>query len=87
MRAARDGTVLYAADDISAYGQMVIIKHDNGFATCYAHNSRLLVDVNDRVRRGDAITLSGDGGRAGQPALHFQLRRGKQGIDPLPYLP
>lgn len=87
VRAARDGTVVYAGDSISAYGRMVIVDHGGGWASCYAYNSRLLVTVNDRVKRGEVIAESGDSGRGDQPFMQFQLRRGGDAVDPLPYLP
>jgi lipoprotein NlpD len=87
VRAARDGVVIYAGESISAYGRMVIVRHDNDLATCYAFNSRILVRVDQRVKRGEKIAESGDGGRGGRPYLHFQLRRKGEAVDPMPYLP
>lgn len=87
IRAARDGTVVYAGDSISAYGRMVVVDHGGGWASCYAYNSRLLVSINDRVKRGEVIAESGDSGRGDQPFVHFQLRRSGDAVDPLPYLP
>lgn len=87
VRAARDGVVVYAGDSISAYGRMVVIDHGGGWASCYAYNSRLLVSINDRVKRGEVIAESGDSGRGDQPFVQFQLRRNGDAVDPLPYLP
>ncbi|MBX3727812.1 MAG: peptidoglycan DD-metalloendopeptidase family protein [Candidatus Sumerlaeia bacterium] len=87
VRAARDGVVIYAGESISAYGKMVIVRHDNDLATCYAFNSRNLVRVDQRVKRGEKIAESGDGGRGGRPYLYFQLRRKGEAVDPMPYLP
>jgi lipoprotein NlpD len=87
VRAARDGVVVYAGRTISAYGNMVIINHDDGLATCYAYNSEVMVRVDQRVARGQVIARSGDDGPAGRAYLHFQIRRRGDAIDPLPYLP
>ncbi|MDK2972056.1 MAG: hypothetical protein PWP23_1811 [Candidatus Sumerlaeota bacterium] len=87
VRAARDGVVIYAGDSISAYGQMVIIKHDNQYATCCAFNRRILVKVNDRVKRGQIIAESGEGRKGAEAYVHFQLRRNGEAIDPAPFLP
>lgn len=87
VRAARDGTVVYAGSTISAYGNMVIIRHDDNFATCYAHNRSIRVRVDQRVQRGDVIALSGDTGRGSEPHLHFQIRRNGDAVDPMPFLP
>ncbi|MCB2155073.1 peptidoglycan DD-metalloendopeptidase family protein [bacterium] len=87
IRAARDGTVVYAGSTITAYGNMVIVSHDGGYATCYAFNDRNLVRVNQRVNRGDVIALSGESGKGDEPYVHFQLRRNGDAIDPGPYLP
>ena len=87
VRAARDGEVIYAGDSIPAYGNMVIVRHSGGIATCYAYNSRLDVRVGDRVRRGEVIARSGDSGPGDRPHLHFQLRRNRTATNPLPYLP
>lgn len=87
VRAARDGKVVYAGDSIPAYGRMVIVSHDGNLATCYAHNSRLLVREGQQVRRGQVIARSGDTGRGSEPFLHFQIRRDGDAVNPMPYLP
>ena len=87
VRAAREGTVVYAGRTISAYGNMVIINHDGGLATCYAYNSEVLVRVDQRVSRGQVIARSGDDGPDGRAYLHFQIRRRGDAVDPMPFLP
>ncbi len=87
VRAARDGVVVYAGRTISAYGNMVIVNHEGGLATCYAYNSEVMVRVDQRVARGQVIARSGDDGPDGRAYLHFQIRRRGDAIDPLPYLP
>lgn len=87
VHAARSGEVIYAGSSISAYGKMVIIRHSDDMATCYAYNSELLVKTGDRVSRGEVVARSGDTGKGGEPYLHFQIRRRGEAVDPEPYLP
>lgn len=87
VRAAKDGKVVYSGDSIPFYGNMVIIKHDNNLASCYAQNERLLVREGQQVKRGQVIARSGEDGRGPEPYLHFEIRRDGDAIDPEPYLP
>ena len=80
--AAQDGIVAYAGSGIRGYGQMILLRHDQGYITTYAHNTSLLVEVGDVVRRGGVIARVGDSGDATQTMLHFELRKGRQPIDP-----
>ncbi len=89
--AAHSGVVAYSGSGLSGYGRLVVIQGDDRFVTVYAHNSRILVDRGDRVRRGDPISEVGDTGHATGPHLHFEVRmRDRQGryvaLDPLPLL-
>jgi murein DD-endopeptidase MepM/ murein hydrolase activator NlpD len=80
--AAQDGIVAYAGDGIPGYGQMILLRHDQGYITTYAHNATLLVDVGDMVERGQVIARVGDSGGASQTMLYFELRKGRKPIDP-----
>jgi murein DD-endopeptidase MepM/ murein hydrolase activator NlpD len=80
--AAQDGIVAYAGDGIPGYGQMILLRHDQGYITTYAHNATLLVEVGDVVERGQVIARVGDTGGAAQSMLHFELRKGRTPIDP-----
>jgi murein DD-endopeptidase MepM/ murein hydrolase activator NlpD len=80
--AAQDGIVAYAGDGIRGYGQMILLRHDQGYITTYAHNATLLVDVGDMVQRGQVIARVGDTGDATRTMLYFELRKGRQPIDP-----
>jgi murein DD-endopeptidase MepM/ murein hydrolase activator NlpD len=80
--AAQDGIVAYAGSGIRGYGEMILLRHDQGYITTYAHNASLLVEVGDVVRRGQVIARVGDSGDATQAMLHFELRKGRQPIDP-----
>jgi murein DD-endopeptidase MepM/ murein hydrolase activator NlpD len=80
--AAQDGIVAYAGDGIPGYGQMILLRHDQGYITTYAHNATLLVEVGDMVQRGQVIARVGDSGDAAQTMLYFELRKGRKPIDP-----
>ena len=84
--AAAGGTVIYAGEQ-SGYGAIVILRHDSGLVTLYAHNSRLLVDEGAHVRRGEPIARVGQTGRTTGPHLHFEVRDGTRPRNPLLYLP
>ena len=84
--AAAPGTVIYAGEQ-TGYGSIVIVRHDAGLVTLYAHNSRLLVEEGARVRRGEAIARVGQTGRTTGPHLHFEVREGTRPRNPLLYLP
>jgi murein DD-endopeptidase MepM/ murein hydrolase activator NlpD len=80
--AAQDGIVAYAGDVIRAYGKMILLLHDQGYITTYAHNAALLVGVGDVVRRGQVIARVGDSGDTNRIMLYFELRKGRTPIDP-----
>jgi murein DD-endopeptidase MepM/ murein hydrolase activator NlpD len=86
VRAAANGTVVFAGTR-RGYGRMIIIQHDGGFATVYAHNARQQVRVGARVRRGERIATVGRTGRTTGPNLHFEVRRQDVAYDPLALLP
>ncbi len=85
--AAAAGVVAYAGNELRGYGNLVLIKHDDGFMTAYAHNSVLLVKRGDHVLRGQVIARVGATGAVSAPQLHFELRRGTRALDPLEFLP
>jgi murein DD-endopeptidase MepM/ murein hydrolase activator NlpD len=93
--AAPAGTPVYAADGgvviysgtLHGYGNTVIIRHDDGYATVYGHNDRNLVQEGERVARGREIGEIGSSGRTTGANLHFEVRRNNVAQDPLAYLP
>lgn len=85
--ASEGGKVLYADDGLKIYGKMVLIRHDNGMVSAYAHNSYLLVRKNERVKKGQVIALSGASGNVESPQLHFELRQHASAVDPIAMLP
>jgi lipoprotein NlpD len=84
--AAAAGRVTYTGSGIPGLGKLVVIKHDNGFITVYAHNREILVKEQQSVRRGQKIAELG-ASDADRPKLHFQIRKGSAAVDPLRYLP
>ena len=84
--AARDGRVVYS-DQIPGYGNIVIVEHDDGLASVYAHNVRNEVSQGDAVRQGEEISRVGRTGRTTGPNLHFEVRSGNVARNPLFYLP
>ena len=85
--AACDGVVRYVGETLRGYGRMVLVEHEGGLVTAYAHNERLLVQVGERVLRGQTLALSGQTGRVTAPHVHFEVRTGGvngRAVDPLP---
>ena len=84
--AAAAGRVTYTGSGIPGLGKLVVIKHDNGFITVYAHNRDILVKEQQPVTRGQKIAELGSSD-SDRPKLHFQIRKGSAAVDPLRYLP
>ncbi|MEP3429361.1 MAG: peptidoglycan DD-metalloendopeptidase family protein [Roseibium sp.] len=87
VKAADGGTVIYSGNELKGYGNLVLVRHDEGWVSAYAHNSKLNVKRGDKVRRGDTVGLAGATGSVTQPQVHFELRRGNKPVDPLKHLP
>ncbi len=86
VRAAEGGVVAYAGNELRGFGNLVLLRHADGWVTAYAHNDELLVQRGDTVQRGQTIAKLGSTGSVTEPQLHFQLRKGKQPVDPVKYL-
>lgn len=86
IKAAEGGVVAYSGSELKGYGNLVLIRHDNGWVTAYANNSALKVKRGERVTRGQVIAHSGQTGNVTSPQLHFELRKGAQPVDPMPHL-
>ncbi|MEM6512423.1 MAG: M23 family metallopeptidase [Pseudomonadota bacterium] len=80
-----DGVVSYSGDRFG-YGLMVEVKHGNGFATRYAHNSENLVAVGDEVRKGQVVARMGKTGRATGPNLHFEVLKDGRRVNPVKFI-
>jgi murein DD-endopeptidase MepM/ murein hydrolase activator NlpD len=87
VRSADDGVVAYAGNELKGYGNLVLVRHANGFVTAYANGSELLVKRNDQVHKGQVILKSGQTGNAAVPQLHFEVRKNSAPVDPMLYLP
>jgi murein DD-endopeptidase MepM/ murein hydrolase activator NlpD len=86
VRAAENGIVAYAGNELRGFGNLLLIKHADGWTSAYAHNDRLLVRRGDQVRRGQIIARVGSTGSVTSPQLHFELREGSEAVDPLKLL-
>jgi murein DD-endopeptidase MepM/ murein hydrolase activator NlpD len=85
--AARAGKVIYASNELSGFGNCIILQHDSTWTTFYAHNDQNLVQPGDVVQCGQLIAELGQTGRASGPHLHFEIRQNGTPLDPHPMLP
>jgi len=86
VRAARDGRVLYS-DTLRGYGNLIILEHDGGYATVYAHNRENRADLGDIVRQGEQIASVGETGKTSGPNLHFEIRKDNVARNPIYFFP
>jgi len=86
VRAAENGIVAYAGNELRGFGNLLLIKHADGWTSAYAHNDQLLVRRGDQVKRGQVIARVGSTGSVTTPQLHFELREGSEAVDPLKLL-
>ena len=87
VRAADKGVVAYAGNELKGFGNLVLIKHADGYITAYAHNDKLYVKKGQTVLRGEKIATVGSTGSVNTPQLHFEVRAGKKAVNPRTYLP
>jgi murein DD-endopeptidase MepM/ murein hydrolase activator NlpD len=87
VKAADDGVVAYAGNELKGYGNLLLVRHQNGYVTAYANASELMVKRGDTVKRGQIIARSGQTGNVRGPQLHFEIRKGKVPVDPIQFLP
>ena len=86
VKAAEDGVVAYSGNELKGYGNLVLVRHSNGYVTAYAHASELMVKRGDPIKRGQIIAKSGQSGEVASPQLHFEIRKGSSPVDPLQFL-
>jgi len=86
VKAAENGVVAYAGNELKGYGNLVLVRHSNNWVSAYAHNDAILVHRGDQVRRGQVIAKAGNTGQVSQPQLHFELRKGSRPVDPTKYM-
>jgi murein DD-endopeptidase MepM/ murein hydrolase activator NlpD len=77
-----NGTVAFVGDNIKNFGKLVLVKHDGGIITAYAHLDNISVNEGDVLAAGDTIGNVGSTGRVSRPQLHFEIRKSRQPIDP-----
>jgi murein DD-endopeptidase MepM/ murein hydrolase activator NlpD len=80
------GVVAYAGNELRGYGNLLLVKHSNGWISAYAHCELILVKRGDKVARGQLIARVGSTGNVSEPQLHFELRRGSRAVDPREFL-
>lgn len=86
VKAAENGVVIYSGDGLKEYGKTILVRHDDGLVTVYAHAQSLNVNRGDKVVRGQVIASSGMTGVARTPRLHFEVRKNASPVDPTAYL-
>ena len=86
VKAAEAGTVIYAGNELEGYGNLVLIRHADGWVSAYANNESLAVKRGDKVRRGETVAHAGMTGSVSSPQVHFELRKGAKPVNPLDYL-
>ena len=86
IKAAQNGVVVYAGNELRGFGNLLLIKHSGGWVTAYAHADSLLVKRGDRVLKGQRVATVGTTGSVTKPQLHFEIRKGRQARDPRKYL-
>lgn len=85
--AAEAGVVSYAGSELKGFGNLVLIRHEGGWVSAYAHNDELIVKRGDKVRRGQPIAKAGKSGNVDQPMVHFEIRQqDSKPLDPLPFI-
>lgn len=86
VRAAEDGVVAYAGNELKTFGNLVLVRHADNYVTAYANASEILVKRGDSVRRGQVIAKSGQTGNVSTPQLHFEIRKNSTPVDPRKFL-
>ena len=86
VKAAEDGVVTYAGNELKGFGNLVLVKHSNGYVTAYAHASELMVKRGETIKRGQIIGKAGQTGDVSSPQLHFEIRQGSTPVDPSKFL-
>lgn len=86
VRAAADGEVVYRGSELDGFGNLLLVKHTDGYVTAYAHNDAMLVKKGEKVRQGQVIAKVGQTGAVSSPQLHFEIRQNLRSIDPVALL-
>ena len=86
VRASRDGKVIYRGNELPAWGNLILVKHNNGWTTAYAHLDKFFVKLGSELKTGDILGSVGKTGNVFEYQLHFQVRKKSKPLDPLKYL-
>lgn len=86
VKATEAGTVIYAGNELAGYGNLVLVRHADGWVSAYAHNSKITVNRGDAVQRGQTIAQAGMTGSVTSPQVHFELRKGAKPVNPMDHL-
>src|SRR5262245_14384737 len=86
VKSAEDGVVAYAGNELKGYGNLILVRHSNGYVTAYAHLKELQIKRGDQVKRGQVIARSGQTGNVNTPQLPFEVRKGATPMDPIKFL-
>lgn len=86
VKAAENGVVVYAGDELTGLGKLVLVRHADGWVSAYAHNDEIMVKRCDTVERGQTIARAGVTGAVTKPQLHFELRKNARPVDPEAHL-
>jgi len=87
VKSVANGTVIYVGNAVQNFGNLILIKHENGFVSAYAHLDKAGVTKGDKISRGETIGFAGQSGSVSSSQLHFELRKGATPVDPVPMLP
>jgi murein DD-endopeptidase MepM/ murein hydrolase activator NlpD len=83
IKAADDGVVIYSGNQLKAFGNLVLVRHNNNYVSVYAHAKDLRVKQGDQIKGGEIIGTSGQTGNVGSPQVHFEIRQGSTPVDPM----
>nr|WP_249208639.1 M23 family metallopeptidase [Magnetospirillum sulfuroxidans] len=86
VRATENGVVAYVGNELKGFGNLLLVKHADGWVSAYAHNDQLMVRKGDSVKRGQQIATVGTSGGVDNPQLHFELRRGTEAVNPIDHI-
>jgi murein DD-endopeptidase MepM/ murein hydrolase activator NlpD len=86
VKAAENGVVAYAGNEVKGMGNLVIVQHDGGWMTVYAHMDTMAVRRGHKVSVGQKIGAVGETGKVDSPQLHFEIRKGTKAYNPSNYL-
>ena len=86
VKASLEGEIVYSGNEIPGYGNLILIKHSKNWITAYAHLEKIVKKKGNYVKKGETIGLVGKTGNVSEVQLHFEIRKGKEAVNPLKYL-